>query len=223
MTGRRWVDQLAGIVGRAVGSAVTEALQRRTSTRRRAAQGQQPARAPRATPQPGETERADTRRRTTTGGAQPDETERADTQSGGAGQGGHAAYPGDFEGVPTISYDPHPGALPDPGEVAWTWVPYEEDHAQGKDRPVLVIGRDGRWLLALPLTSKDHDRDAAQEARDGRYWWDIGTGPWDRQGRASEVRLDRIVRVDASDVRREGAAVSRAVFNQVADQVLAHR
>ena len=29
---------------------------------------------------------------------------------------------------------------PDPGEVVWAWVPYEDDPAQGKDRPVLVVG-----------------------------------------------------------------------------------
>ena len=76
-------------------------------------------------------------------------------------------------------------------------MPYEEDHRQGKDRPVLVIGRDGDWLLALMLTSKDHDRDHAQEARHGRRWQDIGSGAWDSKGRPSEVRVDRILRVDA--------------------------
>ena len=38
-------------------------------------------------------------------------------------------------------------------------MPFEEDHTQGKDRPVLLVGTDGPWLLAVPLTSKDHDRD----------------------------------------------------------------
>jgi hypothetical protein len=41
------------------------------------------------------------------------------------------------------------------------------------------------------LTSKDHDRDAAAEARAGRQWMDVGTGGWDRERRPSEVRLDR--------------------------------
>ena len=37
----------------------------------------------------------------------------------------------------------------------------------------LVVGRDGPdggELLGLSLTSKDHDRDAEDEARQGRYW-----------------------------------------------------
>ena len=32
------------------------------------------------------------------------------------------------------------------------------------------------------LTSKDHDRDAEDEARYGRYWMDVGTGDWDPSG-----------------------------------------
>ena len=120
-----------------------------------------------------------------------------------------------------MSYEPNPGNgnVADPGEIVWTWVPFEEDHSQGKDRPVLVIGRDGRWLLALPMTSKDHDRDAAQEARDGRLWTDIGSGPWDPRGRPSEVRVDRILRIDPSGVRRVGAALDEAHFNRVAGAV----
>jgi hypothetical protein len=132
-----------------------------------------------------------------------------------------AAYPGDFRGTPKISYEPNPGngKVADPGEIVWTWVPFEEDHSQGKDRPVLVIGRDGPWLLALQLTSKDHDRDAVQEARAGRRWTDIGSGPWDNRGRCSEVRVDRILRVDQAGVRREGAVLDEGRFNQVVDAV----
>jgi hypothetical protein len=94
-------------------------------------------------------------------------------------------------------------------------VPYEEDASQGKDRPVLVIGTDGEQLLALALTSRDHDLDAAQESRDGRQWMDIGTGAWDSQRRPSEVRLDRLLRLDHAGVRREGAVLPRDVFEAV--------
>ena len=125
------------------------------------------------------------------------------------------AYPGDFTGTPPTEYAPTPDGMPDPGEVVWAWVPYEEDHLQGKDRPALVIGRDGMWLLALPLTSKDHDRDADHEAATGRRWVDVGSGDWDSSGRASEARLDRVVRLDPAAVRREGAALPRARFDQV--------
>jgi hypothetical protein len=124
--------------------------------------------------------------------------------------------------MPVLSYEPRPDGKPDPGEVVWTWVPFEEDHTQGKDRPVLIVGRDEPWLLGLMLTSKDHDKDAADEARWGRYWMDIGTGAWDSQRRPSEVRLDRIVRVDPTKVRREGAAIDRRTFTAVTGSLLKH-
>ena len=131
-------------------------------------------------------------------------------------------YPGDFTGVPVLSYQPVPDDNADPGEVVWAWVPYEEDHSRGKDRPVLVIGRDGSWLLALPMTSQDHDRDARHEASQGRYWCDIGTGEWDREGRQSEVRVNRILRLDPAAVRRIAARLPRERFDEVAREVLRH-
>jgi hypothetical protein len=128
-------------------------------------------------------------------------------------------YPGDFHGEPVLAYRPHPDGDADPGEIVWTWVPFEENDGRGKDRPVLVIGSDGPWLLALILTSRDHDRDAADEARYGRVWLDIGRGTWDARGRASEVRLDRILRIDPAAVRREGATIAAPVFDQVAAEL----
>jgi PemK-like, MazF-like toxin of type II toxin-antitoxin system len=116
----------------------------------------------------------------------------------------------------TFVYEPHPDGLADPGEVVWTWVAYEDDPSQGKDRPVLVIGRANGLLLGLMLTSKDHDRDADDEARHGRHWLDVGAGDWDAQHRPSEVRLDRVLSLDPSTVRREGAALDRARFDEVA-------
>ena len=116
------------------------------------------------------------------------------------------------------SYEPEADGRPDPGEVVWTWVPFEEDAKQGKDRPVLIIGRRGRSrqrLVGLMLTSKDHDRDAEEEARYGRHWMDIGVGGWDPEHRPSEVRLDRLIILEDDAIRREGAAVSREVFDSV--------
>ena len=120
------------------------------------------------------------------------------------------------------SYAPDQDGRPDPGEVVWAWVPYEDDPAQGKDRPVLLVGRDGDELVGLQLTSKDHDRDAEDEARYGRYWMDVGTGDWDRERRESEVRLDRLLRLAESEVRREGAAIDRAVFDAVVEAARRH-
>lgn len=137
-------------------------------------------------------------------------------KSGDSSAGGYA---GDYVGVPPMSYSPVPDDLADPGEVVWTWVPYEEDHRRGKDRPVLVIGREHGLLLALQLTSQDHDRDAEGEARYGRYWIDIGQGEWDRERRPSEARVDRILQLDPHEVRRIGAVLPEDVFAEVAREV----
>ncbi len=118
----------------------------------------------------------------------------------------------------TVTYEPRPDGRPDPGEVVWGWVPYEEDPQRGKDRPVLLLARDGGRLLGLMLTSKDHDRDAAQEAHFGRHWMDVGTGGWDRERRPSEVRLDRLIELRVDGVRREGAALDHATFDRVVSE-----
>ena len=81
-------------------------------------------------------------------------------------------------------------------------------------RLVLALTDDGH-LLGLQLTSKDHDRDADQEASQGRYWMDVGAGDWDRERRPSEVRLDRLLVLPQAEVRREGAALDRARFDRV--------
>jgi hypothetical protein len=159
----------------------------------------------------------------------PTRTDRAGPRAGDgatrtAGTAAHRNYPGDATTLPDMTYAGDDDGQVDPGEIVWTWVPYEEDHTLGKDRPVLVIGREGRWLVALQLTSQDHDRDADQERRAGRLWVDIGTGAWDARGRPSEVRVNRLIRVDPSGVRREGAILPRARYEAVTAAVrAAHR
>ena len=128
------------------------------------------------------------------------------------------AYPGDFVGVPAMKYSPVADGRPDTGEVVWTWVPFEDDHRKGKDRPVLLIGRDGRWLLAVMLTTKLRtEQDGRRRGPGNRV--PVGVGMWDRQLRPSEVRVDRIIRVRPRRIRREGAAIDAARFAAVAEGV----
>lgn len=133
-----------------------------------------------------------------------------------------ASYPGDYDGPLDLVYAPEVDGQPDAGEVVWAHVPFEEDWSRGKDRPVLVVGRDGRWVLGMQLTSRDHDRDTAQEERAGRHWVDVGVGGWDGRRRASEVRVDRVVRIDPSTIRREGAVLDRARWDDVVAAHTAH-
>ncbi|WP_278313308.1 type II toxin-antitoxin system PemK/MazF family toxin [Lolliginicoccus levis] len=107
-----------------------------------------------------------------------------------------------------VAYAPELDGHADPGEVVWTWVEYEEDASQGKDRPVLVVGREGASLLGLMLSSQDHDGD--------RDWMPIGSGAWDSRGRESWVRLDRVLDVPEEGIRREGAILGRGRFDAVA-------
>ncbi|MGX5359205.1 type II toxin-antitoxin system PemK/MazF family toxin [Kocuria sp. KH4] len=121
-------------------------------------------------------------------------------------------YPGDWTGPVRPVYRPLSDGQADPGEIVWTWVPFQEDHRRGKDRPVLVVDRAGDHLLCLMLTSRDRT-DGLEQHPD---YVDVGSGPWDRQGRPSEVRLDRVIRVRPADVRREGAALREELFDRVA-------
>lgn len=111
-----------------------------------------------------------------------------------------------------IAYAPKLDGAADPGEIVWAWVPYEEMDGRGKDRPLLVVGRSRRGLLGLMLSSQ------VEHARDGN-WVAIGSGPWDRQARESWVRLDRVFEVGEHGIRREGAALERRRFDEVARQL----
>ena len=88
-------------------------------------------------------------------------------------------------------------------------MPYEEDPSQGKDRPVLVIGRDGDTLFGLMLSS-NRERDGQ------RHWLALGAGAWDRQNRPSWIRLDRVLTMREDGIRREGAVLDRPRFERVA-------
>ncbi|UFS60244.1 type II toxin-antitoxin system PemK/MazF family toxin [Subtercola endophyticus] len=108
-----------------------------------------------------------------------------------------------------LSYAPHADRRPDPGEVVWTWVPYEENDGRGKDRPVLIVSRRSEaTCLGVALTSKSHDGDRGAVA--------LGSGAWDQSGRASWARIDRLFVVHDGGMRREGAALDARRYGLVA-------
>jgi hypothetical protein len=126
----------------------------------------------------------------------------------------HAGATGQAVDGIAVAYAPHPDGAPDPGEVVWAWVPYEDDPNQGKDRPVLVIGWDGERLAGVPLSSKDpaHKRDASTRVA-------VGTGAWDRERRPSWADADRVLRFAPHEVRREGSSIDRARFDAVVTRI----
>lgn len=108
-----------------------------------------------------------------------------------------------------ITYAPDRDGDPDAGEIVWTWVPYAENDGRGKDRPVLVIGRESAdRVFVVRLTSKAHDGD--------RDFLPIGSGEWDSQGRPSWVDIEQVYSVHAQGMRREAAALDLDRFTRVA-------
>ncbi|MFJ4996918.1 type II toxin-antitoxin system PemK/MazF family toxin [Microbacterium sp. NPDC088619] len=108
-----------------------------------------------------------------------------------------------------IGYAPDRDGAPDAGEIIWTWVPYEENDGRGKDRPVLVIGRESAdRVYAVRMTSKAHDGD--------RDYLSIGSGAWDSQGRESWVDIEQLYSVHETGLRREAAVLDRSRYGRVA-------
>ena len=62
------------------------------------------------------------------------------------------------------------------------------------------------------LSSQSHRADDAN-------WVSIGSGEWDREGRGSYIRLDRVLEVEEHGIRREGAVLDRARFDTVAEEL----
>lgn len=147
----------------------------------------------------------------TSGSSAPKPSASKPSAPASTGASNGSDYPGDYRDMINFEYSPSLDGDADPGEIVWTWVPFEEDHSQGKDRPVLLVGRDGEYLLALMMTSKDHNN---REHADPNYL-DIGSGPWDPQGRASEVKLNRVIRVRPDSMRREGAIMPEDTFRLI--------
>ncbi|MET0860653.1 MAG: type II toxin-antitoxin system PemK/MazF family toxin, partial [Microbacterium sp.] len=109
-----------------------------------------------------------------------------------------------------ISYAPSMDGDPDAGEIVWTWVPYAERDGRGKDRPVLVIGRQSAdRVYAVRLTSRSHDGD--------RDFLALGSGEWDSQGRPSWVDIEQLYSVHVRGMRREASALDLDRFVRVAD------
>lgn len=113
----------------------------------------------------------------------------------------------------SVGYSPSRNDVPDSGEVIWTWVPYEENDGRGKDRPVLVIGRQSAdRVYAVRMTSKPHGGD--------RDFIGIGSGAWDSQGRESWVDIEQLYSVHHEGMRREAAVLDAGRYAHVAQALI---
>ncbi|MEZ5184819.1 MAG: type II toxin-antitoxin system PemK/MazF family toxin [Candidatus Nanopelagicales bacterium] len=119
----------------------------------------------------------------------------------------------DYRGAAVPEYAPESDYDPDPGEVVWAWVPFEEDPSHGKDRPLAIVGRavdKPGDLVCFLLSSKDRSKEAG--------WVLIGAGEWDSEHRQSWVNLNRPLAVTPEAVRREGGQLSREQFDAVVNE-----
>ena len=92
-------------------------------------------------------------------------------------------------------------------EFWFAQVPFE-DGTGSKDRPVLVLGYDGSLVKALALTSQN------QSTRSG--YVKVDTSSWGYAGRrASWLRLDRVVTLPASAMRRRLGQAGPALWARV--------
>ena len=153
-------------------------------------------------------------------------TSRATDAAGRASVSTGLLSPGQTGAAATVEVDPHslrrvrlaysPSAdgQPDPGEIVWTWVPYEERDGRGKDRPVVVVAASGsESFLAVQLTSKAHDGS--------RDFVALGAGAWDSAGRPSWANIDRVFRVHTAGMRREAASLDAKRYLQLANALSA--
>ncbi|WP_405480871.1 type II toxin-antitoxin system PemK/MazF family toxin [Streptomyces sp. NBC_00009] len=100
-----------------------------------------------------------------------------------------------------------PGARPQPGEIWWAQVPYE-DGPGDKDRPCLVLAVRRRRARVAKITSKYHDERA------GVIALPPGT-VGDAQGRPSFLETDELREVPVGDFRRRAGVLDPAVWDQV--------
>ena len=123
--------------------------------------------------------------------------------------GGAYSYRGAIE----LDYAPELDGAPDPGEIVWCWVPFQEDELVGKDRPLLVVGRATDAPgdhVGLMLSTRAH---AGEQG-----WVCLGEGNWDRERRESWVRTDRLLGIPEDGIRREGAILKQERFLEVVDK-----
>jgi hypothetical protein len=152
-------------------------------------------------------------------GPRADASGRASVSTGllSPGQGGATATvevdPRSLRRV-RLGYAPSKDGAPDPGEIVWTWVPFEERDGRGKDRPVVVVAASGAdTVLAVQLTSKAHEGS--------RDFVSLGTGAWDSAGRPSWANIDRVFVVHTDGMRREAASLDAKRYLRVAEALTA--
>ncbi|MEU1086172.1 type II toxin-antitoxin system PemK/MazF family toxin [Streptomyces sp. NPDC005576] len=134
--------------------------------------------------------------------------ERGGGRGTGRRPGGRTRPPGGPSGGPSEpGRGRGAGRVPEPGEIWWAEVPYE-DGPGSKDRPCLVLSvRKGRAVVAK-ITSKHH------EERPGVIALPAGTVE-DARGRRSFLETDELREVPLADFRRRAGRVDAELWGRV--------
>ncbi|VEH09218.1 PemK-like protein [Corynebacterium kutscheri] len=107
----------------------------------------------------------------------------------------------------SIFYAPDMDGQVDPGEIVWFIAPV--DKHSGEERAMVVIARTGDTVYGLLISANaHHDKEET--------WLDIGAGPWNKKGHNAWVRLDKVITVPETSLRREGSVIPQQRFDRIA-------
>lgn len=109
----------------------------------------------------------------------------------------------------TVVYSPDMDGQADPGEVVWIPLQLEGETAALRERGVVVVGRQGQHLLGMLISTRTEHADQPE-------WLFIGSGSWNEDPKPSWVRIDRVLLVPESGIRRAGAVMPRKRFELIA-------
>ena len=112
----------------------------------------------------------------------------------------------------SIYYAPDRDGQADPGEVIWVWIQPNLPGHPARERAMVVVGRSQHLLLGLLISPNP-------EHANEDNWIDIGSGGWDVAGRQCWVRLDKILEVPESPIRRQGAIIPKSRFERIAQRL----
>ena len=109
----------------------------------------------------------------------------------------------------TIVYSPDMDGQADPGEVVWIPLQLEGEDAALRERAVVVVGRHDQYLLGMLISTRTEHSEQPE-------WLFIGSGFWNEDPKPSWVRMDRILLIPESGIRRAGAMMPRRRFELIA-------
>lgn len=108
-----------------------------------------------------------------------------------------------------IVYAPDMDGQADSGEIVWAPVRLTNSDGTPKERAVVVVGRQRQTLLGLLISHRTEHQNEPN-------WVPIGATSYSRERVPSWVRIDRVIEVPESGIRRAGAVLPQKRFDIIA-------